>query len=97
LTVVKCIKSGQEITLQSKLDRFTNTFPLEYENQLINHVKNLANRCLPLMKKKFLKLAYDLAVELKLPHCFNTKKGMICLENNEEDWIQCSSCQQMGI
>jgi len=34
----------------------------------------LANRCLPLMKKNFLKLAYDLTVELKLPHRFNTEK-----------------------
>jgi len=39
---------------------------------------------LPLMKNKFLKLAYDLAVELKFPHRFNTEKGM-CLESNEED------------
>jgi len=54
----------------------------------------LANRCLPLIKKKFLKLAYDLAVKLKLPHRFNTEKGMMCLGNNEEDWIQCSSCQK---
>jgi len=79
--------------LQSKLGRFTKPFPPEYE-QLINHVKNLTNRCLPLMKKEFLKLAYDLAVELKLLHRFNTEKGMICLKNNEEDWIQCSSCQK---
>jgi len=42
---VKCIKSDQEITLQTKLGRFTDTFPPEYEGQLINHVKNLANRC----------------------------------------------------
>jgi len=73
--------------LQSKLDRFTNIFPPEYEEQLINYVKNLANRCLPLMKKVFLMLAYDLVVELKSSR-FNTEKGMICLENNEEDWIQ---------
>jgi len=91
---VKCVKSGQEITLQSKPDRFTNTFPPEYEEKLINHVKNLANRCLSLMKKKFLKLAYNLAVELNLLHRFNTEKEMICLENNEKDWIQYSSCQK---
>jgi len=34
---IKCIKSGQEITLQSKLGRFTNTFPPEYEELFINH------------------------------------------------------------
>jgi len=44
------------------------------------------------MKKKFLKLVYDLAVKLKLPHRFNTEKRMIHLENNEENWIQC--CQK---
>jgi len=27
------------------------------------------------MKKEFLKLAYDLAVELKLPHRFNRKRN----------------------
>lgn len=34
----------------------------------------MTSRCLPLTKKEFLQLAYDLAVELKLPHRFNTEK-----------------------
>ncbi|XP_011858337.1 PREDICTED: uncharacterized protein LOC105555900 [Vollenhovia emeryi] len=72
---IRCLKSGEEISLQPKIGRFTKTFPPEYEEQLVNHVKDLSNRCLPLMKKEFLKLAYDLAVELKLPHRFNTEKG----------------------
>lgn len=42
----------------------------------MNHVKNLTNQCLPLTKKEFLKLAYDLAVNLKLSHRFNTEKGI---------------------
>ncbi|XP_036146776.1 uncharacterized protein LOC118646934 [Monomorium pharaonis] len=71
---ITCLKSGEEIALQPKLGRFTKTFLPEYEEQLLNHVKDLSNRCLPLMKKEFLKLAYDLAVELKLPHRFNTEK-----------------------
>ena len=62
---IKCIKFGHEISLQSKLGRFTKTFLPEYKEQLINHIKDLAS-CLPLMKKGFLKLVYDLA--LKLPH-----------------------------
>lgn len=70
------LKAGKEIVLESKLGRFTRTFSSEYEEQLVNHVKDLANRCLPLMKKEFLKLAYDLAVDLKLPHRFNTEKGL---------------------
>jgi len=39
------------------------------------------------------KRIFEVTVELKLPHCFNIEKG-IYLENNEEDWIQCSSCQK---
>lgn len=72
---VASLKSGKEIELQPKVGRFTKTFSSEYEEQLVNHVKDLANRCLPLMKKEFLKLAYDLAVDLKLPHRFNSEKG----------------------
>jgi len=70
---ITCLKSGKEITLQPKLGRYTKTFSPEYEEQLVNHIKNLARRCMSLMKKEFLKLAYDLAVELKLPHRFNTE------------------------
>jgi len=73
---VAYLKIGKEIVLKPKLGKFTKTFSSEYEEQLVNHVKDLANRCLPLMKKEFLKLAYDLAVALKLPHRFNTEKGI---------------------
>jgi len=39
-------------------------------------VKDLINYYLPLTKKELVKVAYDLAVKLKLPHRFNTEKRM---------------------
>ncbi|KAL3268751.1 hypothetical protein HHI36_007853 [Cryptolaemus montrouzieri] len=47
---------GQEVSLQPKLGRFINTFTPEYEQLLVDHVKDLSNRCLPLMGQEFLKL-----------------------------------------
>ncbi|GBP19771.1 Pogo transposable element with KRAB domain [Eumeta japonica] len=67
---------GKEVSLTPKIGRFTKTFSPEYEETLVEHVKNLSNRCLPLMKKEFLKLAFDLAETLKIPHRFNKDKGL---------------------
>nr|XP_022913979.1 uncharacterized protein LOC111424602 [Onthophagus taurus] len=58
------------------MGRFTNTFLPEYKQILVEHVKDLSNRCLPLVKKEFLKLAFDLAEALKIPHRFNKEKGV---------------------
>jgi hypothetical protein len=68
------LNRGREVSLQPKMGRFTNTFSPEYEQVLVEHVKDLANRCMPLMKKEFLKLAYDLAEAMKIPHRFNKEK-----------------------
>ncbi|GBP80965.1 hypothetical protein EVAR_54128_1 [Eumeta japonica] len=67
---------GKEVSLTPKIGRFTKTFSPEYEETLVEHVTNLSNRCLPLMKKEFLKLAFDLAETLKIPHRFNKDKGI---------------------
>ena len=64
---IKALNRG-EVTMQPKLGRFTNTFSAEYEQVLVDHIKDLSNRCMPLMKKEFLKLAYDLAEVMKIPH-----------------------------
>ncbi|KAL3280910.1 hypothetical protein HHI36_004137 [Cryptolaemus montrouzieri] len=69
------LNRGQEVSLQPKFGRFTNTFTPEYEQLLVEHVKGLSNRCLPLTKQEFLKYAYDLAEALKVPHRFNKEKG----------------------
>ncbi|XP_037293571.1 uncharacterized protein LOC119189035 [Manduca sexta] len=61
--------------MKPKLGRFTNTFSAEYEQVLVDHIKDLSNRCMPLMKKEFLKLAYDLAEVMKIPHRFNKEKA----------------------
>lgn len=72
---IKALNRGEEVTMKPKLGRFTNTFSAEYEQVLVDHIKDLSNRCMPLMKKEFLKLAYDLAEVMKIPHRFNKEKG----------------------
>lgn len=69
------IKSGKETLLEPKLGRFASTFPDAYEEELVAHITDLANRCMPLSRKEFLKLAFDLAQHLKVPHQFNLSKG----------------------
>lgn len=71
---ITALNGGDEVTLQPKLGRFTKTFSPEYEQVLLGHIKDMSNRCLPLMKNEFLKLAYDLAEAMKIPHRFNTEK-----------------------
>ncbi|KAJ8962215.1 hypothetical protein NQ318_018187 [Aromia moschata] len=72
---VASLNAGKEVSFVPKMGRFSKTFSPEYEELLVNHVKDLSNRCLPLMKKEFLKLAYDLAVALNIPHRFNCEKS----------------------
>lgn len=60
--------------IQPKIDRFINTFSPEYEQTSKDDVKYLYNRCLTLMEKKFLKLAFDLTEAMKIPHRFNKQK-----------------------
>ncbi|CAG9562814.1 unnamed protein product [Danaus chrysippus] len=72
---IKALNRGEEVTMKPKLGKFTSTFSAEYEQVLVDHIKDLSNRCMPLMKKEFLKLAYDLAEVMKIPHRFNKEKG----------------------
>ncbi|CAK1588229.1 unnamed protein product [Parnassius mnemosyne] len=72
---IKALNRGEEVTMKLKLGRFTSTFSAEYEQVLVDHIKDLSNKCMPLMKKEFLKLAYDLAEVMKIPHRFNKEKG----------------------
>lgn len=73
---VKLLKEGKEAVFKPVMGRFKKTFSDEYEDLLESHIKDLADRCMPLSKKEFLKLAYDLAEKLKLPHRFNNEKRM---------------------
>lgn len=57
--------------MEPKMGSFTNTFSAEYEQVLVDHVKDLSNRRMPLMKSEFLKLAYNLAEIMKIPYRFN--------------------------
>lgn len=73
---VKALKNGQEVIFKPKLGRFESTFNENFSLQLYNHVKDLDNRLMPLTRLEFLKLAFDLAEYLKIPHHFNKEKGM---------------------
>ncbi|KAJ4448677.1 hypothetical protein ANN_00067 [Periplaneta americana] len=71
---VSAVKRGKEITFTPALGRFKPTFNAEFEGFLLGHVKDLSNRLLPLRRKKFLNLAFQLAEALKIPHQFNHDK-----------------------
>ncbi|KAJ4446144.1 hypothetical protein ANN_12837 [Periplaneta americana] len=70
------IKKGNEANVPPKLGRFELTFSETYEEELLAHIRQLDGMFMPLSKKEFLKLAYDLAVELRLPHRFNKTKKL---------------------
>lgn len=71
---IKKLKQGGEIKLPLKKGRFDPTFTEEYEEALITHVVDMSNRCMPLTRKEFLKLSFDLAEQSKLNHRFNMIK-----------------------
>ncbi|KAJ8942136.1 hypothetical protein NQ318_021644 [Aromia moschata] len=73
---VNALRSGQEVTLDAKLGRFTQTFNSEHETALVDHVKDLSSRLMPLSRKEFLQLTFQLAEKLKIPHRFSKTKKM---------------------
>ncbi|KAJ4425494.1 hypothetical protein ANN_28112 [Periplaneta americana] len=74
---VSAVKRGKEITFTPALDHFKPTFNAEFEGVLLNHVKDLSDRLLPLTRKAFLNLAFQLAEALKIPHQFNMTKRLL--------------------
>ncbi|KAK9729874.1 CENP-B N-terminal DNA-binding domain [Popillia japonica] len=71
---ISAIKRGKEMSTEPLMGRFHNIFSLEHEKILVEHVKDLANRLMPLNRKEFLYLVFQLAEKLKLPHQFNKEK-----------------------
>lgn len=71
---VKKLRGGGEIKLPLRRGRFVPTFTEEYEEALTKHVVDMSNRCMPLTRKEFLKLAFQLAEQFKLKHRFNMAK-----------------------
>lgn len=68
---VRKLKEGKEVVIKPDMGRFRTTFTENYENQLVNHIRDLDNRLMPLNRKEFLRLAFDLAEALKIKHRFN--------------------------
>ncbi|KAJ4427599.1 hypothetical protein ANN_25247 [Periplaneta americana] len=71
---VSAVKRGKEITFTPALGRFKPMFNAEFEGVLLDHVKDLSDRLLPLTRKEFLNLAFQLAETLKIPDQFNRDK-----------------------
>ncbi|KAK9720561.1 CENP-B N-terminal DNA-binding domain [Popillia japonica] len=71
---ISAIKRGKEMSTEPLMGRFHNTFSLEHEKILVEHVKDLGNRQMPLNRKKILYFVFQLAEKLKLPHQFNKEK-----------------------
>lgn len=71
---ISAIKNNKEMSIKPVMGRFHNTFSPEHEEVLAEHVKDLANRLMPLNKQEFLRLAFQLAEKLKIPHQFNKEK-----------------------
>ncbi|KAK9695025.1 CENP-B N-terminal DNA-binding domain [Popillia japonica] len=54
---ISAIQRGKEMSTERLMGRFHNTFSLEHEKILVEHVKDLANRLMPLNGKECLILA----------------------------------------
>lgn len=52
------------------------SFKPTFEDMLVAHMRDLDSRLIPLAKTEFLKIAYDLANSLNLPHRLNKEKKM---------------------
>lgn len=68
------IKQNKEICFKPMMGRFERTFSPEQEKILVEHVKDLANRLMPLNKTEFLNLVFKLAESFNIPHQFNKEK-----------------------
>ncbi|KAJ4425442.1 hypothetical protein ANN_28057, partial [Periplaneta americana] len=68
------VKSGSDVKVCADMGRFKPTFSENYEEEFVKHIKDLDNRMMPLTKKEFLKLTFDLAETLRILHRFNKEK-----------------------
>ncbi|CAB0044521.1 unnamed protein product [Trichogramma brassicae] len=68
---MKSIQAGEQVDLAPQIGSFQKALCQRLESQLIARLKEQEARFLPLHKREFLKLAYDLAEHLQLPHKFN--------------------------
>lgn len=73
---IKSVLRAQQTEMKPQMGYFKATFDAHYEDMLVKHMRDLDSRLMPLAKTEFLKLAYDLAEALKLPHRFNKEKKM---------------------
>jgi hypothetical protein len=71
---IKKLQAQKEVCFEPKLGRYQPTFNSNYEDILVEHVRDLSNRLMSLSKKEFLQLAFQLATSLKIPHKFNKMK-----------------------
>ncbi|PSN52533.1 hypothetical protein C0J52_14315 [Blattella germanica] len=74
LESLKTLKRRLISNITAKLGRFEQTFSQDYELLLVKHIQELDAQLMPLSRKEFLKLAFQLTEELKLPHRFNNNE-----------------------
>lgn len=70
----KALSANQNVKLKTKLRRFDHTFSEQYSELVYNHTKDLDNCLMPLIRIEFLKLAFQCAEHLQMPHCFHKEK-----------------------
>lgn len=68
---LRAIQAGKTVNLTPQMGRYKTTFDESMEKQLIYYIKDLDNKLMPLSRKEFLKLTFDLAEHLQVPHQFN--------------------------
>lgn len=71
---IKSVLGNEQTDMKPQLGYFKPTFEGNYEQILVEHLRDLDSRLMPLAKLEFLKLAYDLAENLEIPHRFNKEK-----------------------
>jgi hypothetical protein len=70
------IRKGSRVQILPKLGRYEETFTVNYEEELGNHIKDSDDRLMPLPHHKCPKIAFSLVEELNTPHKFSKVKGM---------------------
>lgn len=71
---IKVLKVGGDVDMKPQIGHFKHTFSEELESKLVEHLIDLDNKMMPMNKKEFLRLAFEMAEHLKIQHQFNKDK-----------------------
>ncbi|KAJ8868426.1 hypothetical protein PR048_029942 [Dryococelus australis] len=68
---LRATEAGKTVIITPPMGRFQMTFSDEIEKQLVIYTRDQDDRFMPLSRREFSKLAFDLAEYLKVPDQFN--------------------------